>query len=304
MWIYGERTPQEADAAMRQEGLQSFGFAESRQARRKVSAGYTIVEVLLTLAISAALFASAMILFNGQQGRTAFSQAMYDLDSKLESYVSQVAGGTFPDSQNYTCRVGSNGRPVLALTTGTIGTNQECIFLGRAIQVIPDHNSIYIYPILGTRNQYSGSTDLGVTATSFDQTNAGPAVDNGGNFLLADEYKLLGGATVISSTAAGQSGQVGLLGFYNSLQNDGVTSGSSSASLIAKAYPFDSQVENVKSGQLRACIEEAPPCDNLTDVTAWSLCLHGNNERQSAILKVTSLPSGINTQLTFAECTK
>ncbi|MEX1995199.1 MAG: type II secretion system protein [Candidatus Saccharimonadales bacterium] len=265
--------------------------------------GYTIVEVLLTFAISATLFASAMILFNGQQGRTAFSQAMYDLDSKVKSYVAQVAGGTFPDSQNYTCRIGSSGRPVLELTTSNIGTNQECIFLGRAIQVIPDYNLIYIYPILGTRNQYSGSTDLGVAATSFDQTNAGPAVDNSGNFLLADEYKLLGSATVTSSTVVGQSVQAGLLGFYNSLQNDGVTSGSSSVSLVAKAYPFDSKLENIKSGELRACIEEAPPCDNLTDITSWSLCMHGNDERQSAVLKVNSLPSGVSTELSFTECT-
>jgi type II secretory pathway pseudopilin PulG len=264
--------------------------------------GYTIVEVLLTFGISATLFASAMILFSGQQGNTAFSQAMHDLDSKLKTYISQVSGGTFPDSQSYSCRIGSSGRPVLALTTDSIGTNQECIFLGRAIQIIPDHNVLYIYPILGSRNQYSGSTDLGVVATNFDQTNAGPAIDASGNYLLVDEYKLLGSATAISSTVSGQSGQFGLIGFYTSLGGDSVTAGSSNASLIVKAYPFASQVDNAKSGELRACIEENSPCNNLIDVKSWSLCFHGSDERQSARLKVNSLPGGVSTELSFVGC--
>jgi prepilin-type N-terminal cleavage/methylation domain-containing protein len=96
--------------------------------------GYTIIEVMIVLAVSGALFVSAVLLINGRQQRTQFDQSIREVRSQIQQTVNEVSNGFYPDFSNFTCTVTGSGPPTFALASGGQGTNEGCIFLGKAIQ--------------------------------------------------------------------------------------------------------------------------------------------------------------------------
>src|SRR5476651_427700 len=104
--------------------------------------GYTIIEVMIFLAISGLLFLSAVVAVGGQQGHTEFSTSMRDTNSKVQSWIDEVDTGLsdsdFSTSGNrqVSCSLDpSTGGPVLTSTGGTNinrGSNSACVFLGKA----------------------------------------------------------------------------------------------------------------------------------------------------------------------------
>lgn len=96
--------------------------------------GYTIIEVMIVLAVSGALFVSAVLLINGRQQRTQFDQSIREVRSQIQQVINEVSNGFYPDFANFTCTVTGSGPPTFALASGGQGTNEGCIFLGKAIQ--------------------------------------------------------------------------------------------------------------------------------------------------------------------------
>lgn len=96
--------------------------------------GYTIIEVMIVLAVSGALFLSAVLLINGRQQRTQFDQSIREVRSQIQQVINEVSNGFYPDFTNFTCTVTGSGPPTFALASGGQGTNEGCIFLGKAIQ--------------------------------------------------------------------------------------------------------------------------------------------------------------------------
>lgn len=93
------------------------------------SAGYTILEVMIVLAVSGALFVSSAILLSGKQRTAQFGQAMHDIESKLQTIASNASDGYYPNG--FTCTVPEPGavNPNAGGTTDP-GGNQGCMFLG------------------------------------------------------------------------------------------------------------------------------------------------------------------------------
>jgi len=155
---------------------------------KRPEGGYTVIEVLLVIAISTIIFVSAIAVFGGQSRTTQFSQAMQDLQSKIQSYATEVTTGAQPDMSGYYCGL-SGGKPILSTTGSNTG---DCIFLGRTIHVYPGSNTIKIYTVLGTRvNPASGSPALTIA-----EANPEAAIDNTRTPHFVDTYNLLGGAMV------------------------------------------------------------------------------------------------------------
>src|SRR3990167_10157354 len=93
---------------------------------KSIRGGFTVLEVLIVLAITGLLFISAVTLFRGKQTQTQFNQAMHDLESKIQSIANVVKSGSFPDSENYNCFRRGTGTPGLTGSGGSgTGKNEE-----------------------------------------------------------------------------------------------------------------------------------------------------------------------------------
>lgn len=95
--------------------------------------GFTIIEVMIVLVVSGALFVSAAILISGRQNQTAFDQAIRQVQSQIQQTINEVAVGYFPDTENFQCAA-VGGAVELSPGAAEQGSNSGCIFLGRAMQ--------------------------------------------------------------------------------------------------------------------------------------------------------------------------
>ncbi|MGD0284501.1 MAG: hypothetical protein ABSB12_02825 [Candidatus Saccharimonadales bacterium] len=141
--------------------------------------GFTVIEIMIFLAVSGAIFISAITLMSGSQDKTEFNTAITELTSQLQSIVGNVANGYYLSQQNFTCTPNPTGSPSLAYSTtsesGTArGTSLGCTFIGEVIQFNSTNEEYIAYPVVG--NQYNpptnspGPNNLNVT----DLTQAAP----------------------------------------------------------------------------------------------------------------------------------
>lgn len=262
---------------------------------KKSSSGYTFLEVMLVLAISTFIFISSFIVFLGQQRETSFSQSMEDLSSKVQTIATRVSANNYGDIENYTCATsGSPPRAELTAGSGQIASNQDCIILGQAVHTTPGNSNIYIYTVLGSREQANGDI-----ASSVEQANPNPAMV-GAEWVLVEEYELNNGMTVKSSTIPTSGGtSYNLVGIYNSLQNDAGPTGGAASSLMMKAYPSPGAP---KSSTTQACIQEDPAVCVPINTKVWELCLSNAEESRSSQLVVTAQPTGITTKINDRVC--
>src|SRR5438477_181949 len=105
--------------------------------------GYTIVEVMIFLAVSSALLLSAMALISAQQRKTRFSQGSKDMVSQLQDIVNIISTGYYINSNNYKCSDSGNGDSsgyptVSSSTANNKGANYGCTFIGHVFQFSPD----------------------------------------------------------------------------------------------------------------------------------------------------------------------
>ncbi len=103
--------------------------------KRRGSAGYTILEVLIVLAVTTTLFLGVVLLLSGRQGQTETTQAVRDFESKIQNIASDVSNGFFPNG--YTCTADTAGSPVTVnnpiATPSSVGANVGCISIGKVI---------------------------------------------------------------------------------------------------------------------------------------------------------------------------
>jgi type II secretory pathway pseudopilin PulG len=102
------------------------------------SSGYTIVETLIFLAVSSAMFVAAMLLISGQQNKAQFVNAVRDFETQLTDVANNVSTGYYSNPSNLTCAVDGSNNPlptVSATATDTQGTNGKCIFAGIVLKL-------------------------------------------------------------------------------------------------------------------------------------------------------------------------
>jgi prepilin-type N-terminal cleavage/methylation domain-containing protein len=265
--------------------------------------GYTIIEVLIVLAISASILFVAISVFAGKNNSTLFSQGMQDLASKIKVYTNQVTSGMSPDTSGYRCDTSSGH----AWFYQGSGNTSNCLFLGKALLVSPTPaNTISVYTIVGTRNSFSGGVDTGRLAQSFEQTNPttariciGADCDPSAGDLFVDRYSLNNSLQIISSKILGQSGSYGLIGAYTDLGGTSASETSGSTGLLTKAYPYTGDSSGVK-----ACIEGGGACASpINNFSQWQLCVqNGSNSSQRALLNINASASSLTTEINYQNC--
>jgi prepilin-type N-terminal cleavage/methylation domain-containing protein len=271
--------------------------------------GFTIAEVLIALAITGLLLASAYSLIGGQTGQASFQQSLNDIRSKMVSTVQNISNGILPDAKQYTCKVASDtSRPKLTVGVGGVGSNQSCIFLGRAIQVSKDAGTLNIYTVLGRRS-ISVDADTGLPSTgenseniavrTFEEANPTPATVDAAGADLIETYRPSGGAYLtaarfINSSGTVDSREAALAGFYNDPGGGDVTG----SLLIAKTYLVNSNGANTSN--ITKCVEENGCTPS--PLTKWILCYKDSSKSRNAVITATSGATGIITDLKYEKC--
>lgn len=124
---------------------------------KKNGGGFTILETMIVMTVSATMLASAIILFSGQQRKTQFSQSLRDAESKIQDVLNDVATGYFPNAGDVSCSASSSNEPSInTLGSTEQGSNFECVFMGKSLWIRPDGFSVY--PIVGNRSLASSAT--------------------------------------------------------------------------------------------------------------------------------------------------
>lgn len=111
---------------------------------RRKQKGYTIIEALLFLAISSALFSMTIIGMNGQINRSRFKQNMETIQLNINSVLDSVDKGYTLSDGSRTCKVVGGGNNVqIVENSGTqTGVNSsDCVFYGRDISICSGRNS-------------------------------------------------------------------------------------------------------------------------------------------------------------------
>ena len=122
--------------------------------------GYTVIEVMIVLSISTLLFAGVVAGYNRQNSKTQFTNGVRDMENKIQDILNDVSTGFYPQSTNFSC-IRSGSPPVPFINPGGSseqGTNQQCIFLGKAVDI--NDGSMDAYTIVGLRNSSADETKL------------------------------------------------------------------------------------------------------------------------------------------------
>jgi hypothetical protein len=262
---------------------------------------------MIVLAITGVLFSSAVMVFRGQQSKTSLSQNLFDFASKLQSYVTEVNSGIYNGGDTYSCTI-SGGKATLS--TGAPGSNNDCLLVGRAVQLIPSSSVVYVYTIIGNRNVYSGSNDTGKTAQSLEDTNPQVATV-GSDMVMVDQYNFpsdisFSSATVTSSDGSALDGYGDLVGLYEDLAGSGA-----GTNLETIAFPFPQGADqNIPfSTSMADCLSLNGTCASATNgyggsgyrrISQWKICVQQSG-RQAAV-KIKASTSGITTEVDTQSC--
>ncbi|HET7827640.1 MAG TPA: hypothetical protein VFK97_02125 [Candidatus Saccharimonadales bacterium] len=268
---------------------------------RRVSSGYTIIEVSIFLAISLVIAAATWNLIGGKQNEAAFDQKMHDTQTQLQGYINDVSNGFSggnPASQN--CTIASSLPLVKAGAPGA-GYTPSCIFLGKAIQFNDatvgnnQDEQLYIYSVFGCRIISCSATSAQLP-DSMTVANPNPADGSSGQVDLTATFDLspahvLG---VCSMSACGanpvQTNQSHLIGFFNSFNANAQSNGAEDLNVYQ--YPFKQNAAK-DSGLVTKCLQVIPPghCHltghtNPPSLTNYEVCL--TDGQRYAVISITS----------------
>jgi type II secretory pathway pseudopilin PulG len=300
--------------------------------------GYTIFEVMIVLAVTGVIFLSAVTLFSGRQDKTQFSQSLFDLQSKIQSYANQVSTGSFPGTNDLKCYVKDLGsdaeshphhRASLVSPTSPLVASSnygDCVYIGKAVELVRSDgvpatkaNKLYTYDVLGLHYFYANScaTATSDVATSVAQACPTPAANydvDPHKYVSFETYTPLSGLKLLS--AKFNSNEADVLALYSAFQTASASSQGLTAyavpSLLNYNAPEGANTDEIET-QFRDCIDLQHPisgvdehCDQLLPVSdkGWKLCIQDTNTNRKVELVVYGTSTGISTKLNMAStCT-
>jgi type II secretory pathway pseudopilin PulG len=133
----------------------------------KAPLGYTIVEVMVVLAVSAFMLVISGSFINGKTRQASFDSGVKELAASIQEVIQEVKDGQFSDVP-LDCSANSPQVIVSAAAVSGVnkqGQNQECIFLGKVMHfsVAGNRTKYEVVPVAGSRqdvdNPAKPSTD-------------------------------------------------------------------------------------------------------------------------------------------------
>lgn len=115
--------------------------------------GFTVVETLIVLAVTAFLFIGVATMINGRQRNAEFSQGVRDLQTQIQRFINETETGHYPLDTNFECRVSGSG-PDIRPGANQQGQNSACLYLGRVMHFAvgaTNPQEVNVYTLVGLR---------------------------------------------------------------------------------------------------------------------------------------------------------
>lgn len=247
--------------------------------------GYTIVELLIVLAISAIMLSGAITMIGGQQNKTQFVEAIRDFQSQIQLTLAEVSTNTYPNSNRITCTANASG---VVLSSGgaddNTGRNVACVVIGKAVHFYRDADStsgIKVYTLVGKR--FVGGGDNGIPAITYSQ--AKPTIVDplftAGATTLTDEHVLKSGIRIDKIIALDNTPLSPILGILTSLNGiGGVSLGSTAGGYNATKGSFNSGTQNMFLSPLGSSTTIVDKTQSQSQASAFINDLQGLNASQ------------------------
>jgi type II secretory pathway pseudopilin PulG len=150
--------------------------------RPSKAAGFTIIEVMLVLAVTGLLFVMFMLTMSGKQRRTEFGQSANDFQTVIQQTINEVSSGYYPDNLSFNCKVtGTAASPNVSISSSSgvgQGEHEDCVFLGKVMQFgvkDTDPEQYAVFSIAGSRT----ATNLGNSGATVIETGGADATVTG-----------------------------------------------------------------------------------------------------------------------------
>ena len=126
--------------------------------------GYTLVEVMLFIALTSFLLLVAVSNITAAQRNVQFAQSVRDLESRVGDLINDVPTGFFPTNSTIGCRVLGSGPDIYISAGEELGSNENCLHVGKALQFSPDGNDdkLLVYTLAGRRLSSNDSPVLNI----------------------------------------------------------------------------------------------------------------------------------------------
>jgi Tfp pilus assembly protein PilE len=123
---------------------------------RQAGRGFTIVEVMIFLAISGAMFIIAYFGMRQQQDGVSFRQALNSIELKIREVFNNVDNGYFGNIGEYTCSTSGSPNYQVAIdyesgSTSGGGNSGDCVFIGKVIDFESNDSQMDIETLVGSR---------------------------------------------------------------------------------------------------------------------------------------------------------
>lgn len=266
-------------------------FCTVLQTRRRD--GFTIIEVLLVLTVSAFLFIAAVVLISGRQDQTAFEQAVHDIQARIQQTINEVAIGYYPNLGNFNCTVTGTNPPTITSAVGVQqGTNSDCIFMGKAMQFkvtggVTDPEQFRIYTLAGRRLSSSGNGSESSTRATAKPVVIAPSTASPSTPDDSISGQLQNGLTTASMVYGPASSAIGVVVFYQT-QAQYIGAQIQSGSQQVNVIPNSNTALGMTPAQAVDAINGYFPTSALNPATGVRICFASGGTNQSGLLTIGS----------------
>ncbi len=225
--------------------------------------GFTILEVMLFLAISGALFVGTLAAISGRREGVEFQQAIRDVESKMNDVINQVASGYYPSNDRVKCVASAPGAPVLSSGVSPLGSSSECVYLGKVVQFTPNalDSSDYNVISVAARRLTPAKREVSSLAEAYPTAVANPSID------ITEQFQLQYGLRVTEVKDA----------------DTGVATGGAVA--FFSSFPKNSTSGALSSGEQHVSVGIVPNTVLAQDVTATATAVANlKNYADNAVL--------------------
>lgn len=263
-----------------------------------LASGFTIVETMIVLAVTGALFIAIAASFSGRQDEAEFIHAINTAQAKIQQVILQTSEGFYTNQGNFSCSSASGSVSITPGTyTGTQGTNGGatggCVFLGKAIQFLVQSgtpNEQYrIYTVAGIQGPTNGSpspfqtvnpTVVGQPGVDYTSYSDVGAWEYGLHTLFVRADKNPGCTAILCSF-----GSVGFLMEPGSLTGSGSYSSIAAPVDVVAAYGTTLGQTPTQAGSAISASLQSPTLD-VNPPGGVQICLVSGSTKQSGLITI------------------